>query len=78
MICDCCGKKGARIRRKTRTYGTGKTAFLIENVPVVSCRSCGESYVTAKTLKELDRIRQERRTLAVKRLVSVARFGGVA
>ena len=77
MICDICGKKAARVRRKTRMYGTGKSAFLVENVPVVSCGSCGESYLTAKTLKELDRIRQEWRRLAVKRLVPVAKFGGV-
>ena len=51
---------------------------LIENVPVVSCRSCGESYITAKTLHELDRIRQEWRKLTVKRLVPVAKFPGAA
>jgi YgiT-type zinc finger domain-containing protein len=52
MICDVCGKTGTKIRRVTRSCGKGKTAFLIEAVPVVSCPRCGEGYLTAKTLRE--------------------------
>ena len=59
-------------------YGRGRSAYLIEGVPVVSCSACGEHYVTAKTLKELERIRHDWRKLAVKRLVPVAKFGGAA
>lgn len=78
MICDICGKRAARLLRTTHLIGRGRQAYLIENVPEVSCRACGESYVTAKTLKELDRIRQHWRKLAVKKLMPVARFGGAA
>jgi YgiT-type zinc finger domain-containing protein len=78
MICDLCGKKGARIRRVTKTCGRGKSMFLIENVPSVVCRLCGESYFTAKTLKEMERIRAHWRQLTVKRKVAVARYGGAA
>lgn len=78
MVCDVCGKRGAKIRRVTRSFGKGKTAFLIEAVPVVSCPRCGESYLTAKTLREIERIRLHRRRLTERRLVPVARFGGAA
>jgi YgiT-type zinc finger domain-containing protein len=78
MICDNCGRKTARARRTTRSYGSGKTAFLVEGVPVVTCGSCGETYLTAPTLKELERIKRHWRKLAVKRVVRVARFDGAA
>ncbi len=74
MICDICGKSGARIRRVTRSYGKGVNLLVIENVPVVSCPRCGESYLTAETLHELDRIKLHRRNLATKRNVAVANF----
>jgi len=47
---------------------------LIENVPVISCSSCRESYVTAATLHEIERIRQHWRELAVGKTVQVAKF----
>jgi len=78
MICDNCGKKSARVRRMTRMYGSGRSAYLIEGVPVVSCARCGESYLTSKTLKKLELIHQHWHKLAVKRLVPVAKFGGAA
>ena len=78
MVCDVCGTKGARIRRVTRSFGKGKAAFLIEAVPVVSCPSCGESYLTASTLHEIERIRLHRRQLSKDRVVPVATFGGAA
>ena len=78
MVCGICGKRGARIRRVTRSFGKGKATFLIEAVPIVSCPKCGESYLTADTLREVERIRQKRRRLTKGRLVPVATFGGVA
>lgn len=78
MNCDVCGKQGARIRRMTQSFGSGRTMFLIEEVPVVCCRSCGESYLTAKTLAEIEHIRKHRKTLAVPRRVPVAKFKGAA
>jgi YgiT-type zinc finger domain-containing protein len=78
MICDICGKSGARVRRTTRTFGTGRSRFLIEGVPVVHCPHCGESYLTAATLKEIERIRKGWRRLAVAKRVPVAKFKGAA
>ena len=78
MTCDICGKKGARIRRVTRTYGRGRSAFLIEGVPVISCPHCGESYFAAETLKEVERIRMHWRQLSTDRTMPVAKFRGAA
>ncbi|MBI3972375.1 MAG: type II toxin-antitoxin system MqsA family antitoxin [Chloroflexi bacterium] len=74
VVCDVCGRLGARIRRLPRTYGTGKDLLVIENVPVVVCPHCGESYLTAETLHEIERIKQHRKSLAVERPVEVASF----
>jgi YgiT-type zinc finger domain-containing protein len=74
MICDNCGKEGARVRRVARTYGKGRNIFVIENVPVVSCPHCGESYLDAETLHEIERIRLHKRSLAVRRSISVVDF----
>jgi YgiT-type zinc finger domain-containing protein len=72
MICDVCGCEGARAERVTRSYGKGRGLLVIENVPVVVCPRCGESYLTAHTLREIERCRRHRRTCAAQRLVSVA------
>lgn len=74
MKCDICGQKGARIRRVARAYGKGKDLLVIEKVPVVSCPHCGESYLTADTLHEIERLKLHRRSLAVERHVGVASF----
>jgi len=74
MICDICGKKGAEVRHVTRSYGKGENLLIIENVPVVVCPNCGESYLTAETLHEIERIKMHRKNLAKKRSISVAEF----
>ena len=74
MICDICIREGARIRHVTRSYGNGQDLLVIENVPVISCPHCGESYLTAETLHELERIKLHRQNFAVKRPVAVAEF----
>jgi YgiT-type zinc finger domain-containing protein len=74
MVCDVCGKEGARVRRVTRSYGRGENLLLIENVPVVSCPHGGESYLTAETLHVLERIKRRRRQVAVTRPVAVVEF----
>ena len=44
MVCDICGKEGARLRHMTRSYGKGDRLLVIENVPIISCPHCGESF----------------------------------
>jgi YgiT-type zinc finger domain-containing protein len=74
MVCDICGRKGARIRRVTETYGKGEDLLLIEDIPMIRCPHCGESYFTAETLHEIERIKLHRKSIAVQRPVEVARF----
>lgn len=74
MICDICGKDGAEIRYMTRSYGKGANLLVIEDVPVVVCPHCGESYLSAETLHEIERIKLHRRSLARPRSVAVASF----
>lgn len=77
ITCDICGKTGARVRRVTRTYGKGKSELLVRNVPAVSCPHCGESYLTAETLHNLERIKRNRNRLATQP-VRVTTFKRVA
>ena len=74
MICDICGREGAKERKVSRSYGKAKDLLVIENVPVVSCPQCGESYLTAHTLHEIERIKLHRRSFAIERRVEVATF----
>jgi YgiT-type zinc finger domain-containing protein len=74
MICANCGTDGARIRHVSRSYGKGDQLLVIENVPVISCPACGESYLTAETLRAIEHIKRERRRLAATRPVAVATF----
>jgi YgiT-type zinc finger domain-containing protein len=74
MICDICGKDGAEIRHVTRSYGKGANLLIIENVPVVNCPNCSESYLTAETLHEIKRIKLHRKNLAKLRSIAVAEF----
>jgi len=74
MICDICGQEGAHIRRVTRSYGQGADLLIIENIPLISCPHCGESYLTAETLYEIERIKLHRQSFAQERSVPVATF----
>src|SRR5688572_6308414 len=74
LMCDVCGRRGARVRRVSRSYGRGQELLVIEDVPVVTCPNCGESYLTAKTLHEIERIKSNRKALAPTRPVGVASF----
>lgn len=74
LRCDGCGAEQARMHRVTRSYGSGKDLLVIENIPVVSCPVCGQTYVSAETLHELERLKRHRHTLAVGREVEVVSF----
>lgn len=74
MKCDNCGKEGARAQKVSRTYGKEKDLILIENIPVIDCPNCGQSYMTADTLHEIQRIKLHRRSFTHKRTVRSAEF----
>lgn len=62
------------MRKITRSYGRGASEFLVRKIPTVSCPHCGETYLTAATLHELEKIKSNHRRLAVKRRIAVADF----
>ena len=72
--CVLCGKLGVLHRRLPRTYGRGSTLLVVENVPVVVCPNCGETYLTAETLHEIERIKLHRRSLAKARSIATVSF----
>ena len=74
MECDVCGHEGVRTRHLARSYGSGENLLVIENVPVMCCPHCGESYLTAETLHEIERIKLHRKSFSKKRPVPVADF----
>jgi len=74
MICDICGNESARSRKIARTYGKGKDMLVIENVPVVTCSHCGESYLKAETLHEIERTKRNKKSFAIVREIPVANF----
>lgn len=74
MRCDVCGEEAAKLRLVSRSYGSGDDLFVIESVPMVSCPSCGESYLTAETLHEIDRLKLNRHSLSEEKQVKVVNF----
>lgn len=72
-ICEICGSE-TQIKFITRSYGKGANLLLIENVPVISCLKCGETFLTAETLHEIERIKLHRKTFAKPRKIAVADF----
>lgn len=74
LVCENCGKAGARIRRVAETFGKSKDLLLIENIPLVACPNCGERYLTAETLHEIERIKLHRKHFARARPILVAKF----
>lgn len=74
VTCDACGFTKAQVRHLSRTYGKGANLLVVENVPIVVCPQCAESYLTAETLHALERIKSHRRSLAKSRQVAVANF----
>jgi len=52
-----------------------RTAVLTGEIVERQRAHCGESYLTAETVHEIDRIRKERFKMAVERWVAVAQLG---
>ena len=74
MVCDIYGKDQGAVKLVTRSFGEKKNLLIIEDIPVVSCAAYGESYMTAETLHEIERIKIHRHSFAVKRTVEVTVF----
>ena len=69
-----CGSDRVQLKHVTRSYGKGEALLVIENIPMWSCPNCGESYFTAPTMHEVERIKALRKSVAKSRSVPVAAF----
>jgi YgiT-type zinc finger domain-containing protein len=74
MKCELCGAQTAVDKKTTKSFGRGDSLVIIENIPIVHCSSCHESYLTADTAREIDRIRKNRRSRGKAKRVLVASF----
>jgi len=74
MTCDICGKNEARIKHVSRAYGKGKEMVVIDQIPVVVCPNCGESYMTAETMHEVERIKLHKRSMHTRGLAPVINY----
>ena len=72
--CAHCGRNSVTLKHVTRSFGKGPALLVIEAIPMWSCASCGESYFSAKTMHEIERIKTLRKAVAIKRAVAVAAF----
>lgn len=72
--CAYCGSASVQLKHVTRSFGKGAVLLVIEGIPMWSCPSCGESYFAAQTMHEVERIKALRKSVGVKRTVSVAAF----
>ena len=74
MTCDICGHEGAKTRYVSRSYGKGEDLVVIDRIPVVVCPNCGETYMTADTMHEVQRLKLHRRSVKALRLVPVISY----
>lgn len=74
MVCEMCGKESARIRKVARTYGKGKNIFILDNIPILFCNNCGESYIEAETLHEIEQIKLHKKGYIIKRTAPMVSF----
>ena len=73
-VCDICGIKAARTVKRPQVLGRGAQMILVDNVPVIACRNCGESYMTSETIHRLDDIRSKQKANSAARKIAVAEF----
>jgi YgiT-type zinc finger domain-containing protein len=73
-VCANCDSKKIQLKLVTRSFGKADDLLVIESIPMWSCTACGESYFTAQTMHEIERIKTLRKAIAKKRAVPVAAF----
>lgn len=73
-LCAHCGSPSIQIKHVTRSFGKGAELLLIESILMYSFPKCGESYFSAATLHEIERIKALRKSIAITRSVPIAEF----
>ncbi|MFT3818502.1 MAG: type II toxin-antitoxin system MqsA family antitoxin [Rubrivivax sp.] len=72
--CANCGSDKVHLKQVTRSFGAGSDLLVVERIPMWSCPACGESYFTARTMHELERIKALRKSVSKTRSVAVAQY----
>jgi len=63
--CVACGSADIARRLVSRSYGRDENDLMvIDDVPMDVCRACGESYISAQTLKQIEELKMRREELA--------------
>ena len=60
MECPRCGKNTAREIMTTKTIKTPESGeyLIIDNIPMITCKSCGESLFSLEAMKKIDEARK--------------------
>ena len=74
IVCEICGVKAARVIKRPQILGRGARMILVDNVPIIACKNCGENYMTSATMHKLDDIRVKQKEKTAVREVTVAEF----
>ena len=74
MNCQLCNQKTALVAHIDKVFGRGEKKILIENIPVIHCSNCRESYLTDTTMRQLDEIRLNHDTLSIPITLGVAKI----
>ena len=74
MNCQLCNQKTALVAHIDKVFGKGEKKVLIENIPVVHCSNCRESYLTDMTMRQLDEIRLNAKTLSTPATLGIAKI----
>lgn len=62
--CTSCGGRNLVSRRITRSFGTRmEDIVVVQDVPVIVCRDCGERYIPGPILKRIQGLLQNRAKL---------------
>lgn len=56
QVCIHCGVQRARLVRLPQVYSRGEQMVVIENVPMMLCDSCGQSYISSEVWGAIDRV----------------------
>jgi YgiT-type zinc finger domain-containing protein len=57
--CPVCGQN-AQIKLIAKAFGRGEQLLVIEEIPLIVCRHCHEQYITAATLHQIERLREQK------------------
>ena len=73
-VCSFCGEQTARRVTKPHVFGRGAKMLVVEDIPTMTCSSCGQIYLTGDVLKMLEEILKNRSKYVTQRTVNVAEF----